>query len=228
MAGRVASLGVPSAGSGHHAITALPGGVDNRPRGGPQSATRSTIAPRTCRCGVGCGCAELPWCSRCCPTAARSASPQPGVGQGGGEDPAAPVVAAADLLRLLRVISRVPATAGNHAQQAARQSPGKEDDRTACTTQSAAGPIPAPPSQLASQLPALAHCASRGRDRGTPDHPGGATRIADRARNASSGAAGPAQLSGPRSSPSPPTCPRCGPRRRPPTATARNSADSRG
>jgi hypothetical protein len=56
----------------------------------------------------------------------------------GGSDavggPAAPVAAAADLLRLLRVVSGVPATAGNHAEQAARQSPGKEDDRAACTT----------------------------------------------------------------------------------------------
>ena len=53
------------------------------------------------------------------------------VGEGGGEDPAAPVVAAADLLRLLRVISGIPATAGNRAEQAARQSPGKGDDRAA-------------------------------------------------------------------------------------------------
>ena len=115
----------------------------------------------------------------------------------GGSDAAggtaAPVVAAAaDLLRLLRVVSGVRATAGNHAEQAARQSPGKEDDRAACTTQSAAGPgsgatIPA------GQPAALAHRARRGRDRGTPDHPGGATRIAGRARNASPGAGGPAQ-----------------------------------
>ena len=37
------------------------------------------------------------------------------------------------------------------------------------------------------------------------------------------GPSGSAPTSAPRSSPSPPTCPRCGPRRRPPTATARNS-----
>jgi hypothetical protein len=104
-----------------------------------------------------------------------------------GENPAAPVVAAAaDLLRLLRVISGVPATAGNHAEQAARQSPGKEDDRAACTTESAAGPGSGA-TIAAGQPAALARRASRGRDRGTPDHPGGATRIAGRARNASPG-----------------------------------------
>ena len=101
-----------------------------------------------------------------------------------GENPAAPVVApvvaaAADLLRLLRVISGVPATAGTRAEQAARQSPAKEDDRAACTTQSAAGPGSGA-TIAAGQPAALAHRASRGRDRGTPDHPGGATRIAGR------------------------------------------------
>ena len=99
---------------------------------------------------------------------------------------AAVIAAAGDLLCLLRVISGVPATAGNHAEQAARQSPGKEDDRAACPTQSAAGPGSG--ATIAAGQPAtLAHRASRGRDRGTPDHPGGATRIAGRARNASPG-----------------------------------------
>jgi hypothetical protein len=116
----------------------------------------------------------------------------------GGSDAAggtaAPVVAAAaDLLRLLRVISGVPATAGNHAEQAARQSPGKEDDRAACTTQSAAGPGSG--ATIAAGRPAtLAHRASRGRDRGTPDHPGGATR----ARDASPGAGRPGGAGGER------------------------------
>jgi hypothetical protein len=86
---------------------------------------------------------------------------------------AVPVAAAADLLRLLRVVSGVPATAGNHAEQAARQSPGKEDDRAACTAQSAAGPGSGA-TITAGQPAALAHRARRGRDRGTPDHPGGA------------------------------------------------------
>jgi hypothetical protein len=122
------------------------------------------------------------------PDGSKERIPAAWVGEGGGEDPAAPAVAAAaDLLRLLRVISGVPATAGNRAEQAARQSPGKEDDRAACTTQSAAGPGSGA-TIAAGQPAALAHRASRGRDRGTPDHPGGATRIAGRARNASPGA----------------------------------------
>ena len=127
------------------------------------------------------------------PDGSRKHIPAAWVGKGGGENPAAAaavVAAAGDLLRLLRVISGIPATAGNHAEQAARQSPGKEDDRAACPTQSAAGPgsgatIPA------GQPATLAHRASRGRDRGTPDHPGGATRIHGQARNASPGAGRP-------------------------------------
>jgi hypothetical protein len=117
----------------------------------------------------------------------------------GGSDAAsgtaAPVAAAADLLRLLRVMSGVPATAGNHAEQAARQSPGKEDDRAACTTQSAAGPGSGA-TIAAGQPAALAHRASRGRDRDTPDHPGGATRVAGRARNADPGAGRPGAAEG--------------------------------
>jgi hypothetical protein len=111
--------------------------------------------------------------------------------EGGSEDTgaaaAAVVAAAGDLLRLLRVISGTPATTGNHAQQAARQSPGKEDDRAACTAQSAAGPGSGA-TTAAGQPATPARRASRGRDRDTPDHPGGATRIAGRARNASPGA----------------------------------------
>ena len=101
--------------------------------------------------------------------------------EGGSEDtgaPAAAVVAAAgDLLRLLRVISGIPATAGNRPEQAARQSPGKEDDRAACPTQSAAGPGSGA-TITAGQPATPVRRASRGRDRDTPDHPGGATRIA--------------------------------------------------
>jgi hypothetical protein len=132
------------------------------------------------------------------PDGSKERVPAAWVGEGCGEDPAAPVVAAAaDLLRLLRVISGVPATAGNRAEQAARQSPGKEDDRAACTTQSAAGPGSGA-TIAAGQPAALAHRASRGRDRGTPDHPGGATRIAGRARNASPGAGRPGAAGGER------------------------------
>ena len=121
--------------------------------------------------------------------------------EGGSGDtgaPAAAVVAAAgDLLRLLQVISGIPATAGNHAEQAARQSPGKEDDRAACTTQSAAGPGSG--ATIAAGQPAtLARRASRGRDRDTADHPGGATRIGGRARNPSPGAGRPGAAGGER------------------------------
>jgi hypothetical protein len=122
------------------------------------------------------------------PDGSKERIPAAWAGEGGGENPAALVVAAAaDLLRLLRVISGIPATAGNHAEQAARQSPGKEDDRAACTTESAAGPGSGA-SIAAGQPATLARRAGRGRDRGTPDHPGGATRIAGRARNAGPGA----------------------------------------
>jgi hypothetical protein len=125
------------------------------------------------------------------PDGSRKRIPAAWAHEGGSEDtgtPAAAVVAAAgDLLRLLRVISGIPATAGNHAEQAARQSPGKEDDRAACTTQSAAGPGSGATIR-AGQPATLGHRASRGRDRDTPDHPGSATRLAGRARNASPGA----------------------------------------
>jgi hypothetical protein len=124
------------------------------------------------------------------PDGSKERIPAAWAGEGGGEDPAAPVVAAAALLRLLRVISGIAGTAGNHAEQAARQSPGKEDDRAACTAQSAAGPGSGA-TITAGRPAAPAHRASRGRDRGTPDHPGGATRIAGRARSAGPGAGRP-------------------------------------
>jgi len=126
------------------------------------------------------------------PDGSKERIPAAWVGEGGGEDPAAPVVAAAAaLLRLLRVISGIAGTAGNRPEQAARQSPGKEDDRAACPAQPAAGPGSG--ATITAGRPATpAHRASRGRDRGTPDHPGGATRIAGQARNARPGA-GPAQ-----------------------------------
>ena len=132
------------------------------------------------------------------PDGSKERIPAAWAGEGGGEDPAAPVVAAAaDLLRLLRVISGVAATAGNRAEQAARQSPGKEDDRAACPTHSAAGPGSG--TTIAAGQPAtLARRASRGRDRGTPDHPGGATRIGGRARNASPGTGRPGAAGGER------------------------------
>ena len=133
------------------------------------------------------------------PDGSRKRIPAAWAPEGGSEDTGAPAVAviaaAGDLLRLLRVISGIPATAGNHAEQAARQSPGKEDDRAACTTQSAAGPGSGATIR-AGQPAALAHHASRGRDRGTPDHPGGATRIAGQARNASPGTGRPGAAGG--------------------------------
>ena len=135
------------------------------------------------------------------PAGSKKRIPAAWVGESGRDaagGPAAPVIAAAaDLLQLLRVISGIRATAGNRAEQAARQSPGKEDDRAACTAQSAAGPGSGA-TIAAGQPAAPAHRASRGRDRDTPDHPGGATRIAGRARNASSGAGRPGAAGGER------------------------------
>jgi hypothetical protein len=138
------------------------------------------------------------------PDGSRKRIPAAWVGEGGGEDTGAPAVAvvtaAGDLqrlLQLLQVISGVPATDENHAEQAARQSPGKEDDRAACTTESAAGPGSG--ATIAAGQPAtLTRRASRGRDRGTPDHPGGATRIAGQARNASPAAGRPGAAGGER------------------------------
>jgi hypothetical protein len=115
--------------------------------------------------------------------------------EGGSENAgaaAAVVAAAGDLLRLLQVISGIPATAGNHAEQAARQSPAKEDDRAACTTESAAGPGSGATIR-ASQPTAPVHRASRGRDRDAADHPGGATRIAGRPATQAPAPAGAAQ-----------------------------------
>jgi len=110
-------------------------------------------------------------------------------GRGNAATPAAVVAGTADLLRLLRVISGVPATAGNRAEQAARQSPGKEDDRAARTAQPAAGPGSG--AIIGAGQPATrARRASRGRDRNAADHPDGAARIAGRARNVGPGTAG--------------------------------------
>jgi hypothetical protein len=99
------------------------------------------------------------------PDGSKKRIPAAWAGEGGSGHPATPAAAVvagvADLLRLLRVISGIRATAGNHAEQAARQSPGKEDDRAACTAQSAAGPGSGALSQLASQLPSpIAHAAA--------------------------------------------------------------------
>jgi len=125
------------------------------------------------------------------PDGSKKRIPAAWAGEGGSGNPAtssaAVVAGAADLLRLLRVISGIRTTVGNHAEQAARQSPGKEDDRAACTAQPAAGPGSGA-TIAAGQPAALAHRARRGRDRRTSDHPGGATRIAGQARNASPGA----------------------------------------
>jgi hypothetical protein len=127
------------------------------------------------------------------PDGSKKRIPAAWAGEGGRGNPATPAVAVvagtADLLRLLRVISGVPATAGNRAEQAARQSPGKEDDRAACTAQSAAGPGSG--ATIGAGQPATrARRASRGRDRNAADHPDGAARIAGRARDAGPGTAG--------------------------------------
>ena len=104
----------------------------------------------------------------------------------GTAGPAAGIIApAGDLLRLLRVVSGISARSAGTAEQAARQSPGKEDNRAACTTESAAGPGSGA-TITAGRPAAPAHRASRGRDLDPPDHPGGATRIADRTGDAGS------------------------------------------
>jgi hypothetical protein len=93
--------------------------------------------------------------------------------RGGTGMPAGGVVAAAgDLLRLLQVTSGIPVTAGNRAEQAARQSSGKEDDHAACTTQSAAGPGSGATS-TAGRPAAPARRRGSGRDPGAADRQGG-------------------------------------------------------
>jgi len=98
----------------------------------------------------------------------------------GTAGPAAGIIAqAGDLLRILRVVSGISARSAGTAEQAARQSPGKEDNCAACATESAAGPGSG--ATITARRPAApAHRASRGRDLDAPDHPGGATRIAGR------------------------------------------------
>jgi len=111
-----------------------------------------------------------------------------GDGDGTGPQPPAGGVAAAagDLLRLLEVISGISAGAAGTAEQAARQSSAKEDDHAACTAESAAGRSSGATIR-AGQPAAPARRASRGPDPDAPDHPGGAARIAGRARGAGSG-----------------------------------------
>src|ERR1039458_1632652 len=102
-----------------------------------------------------------------------------------GQEPAAGVVApvggvvaaAGDLLRLLRVISGIPVISAGKAAQAARQSPGKEDNRAACTTESAAGPGSGA-TITAGQPAPLACRRSGGRHPRPTDHPGGTTPTA--------------------------------------------------
>jgi hypothetical protein len=111
-----------------------------------------------------------------------------------GQEPAAGVVApvggvvaaAGDLLRLLRVISGIPVTSAGKAAQAARQSPGKEDNRAACTTESAAGPGSGA-TITAGQPAPLACRRSGGHDPRPPDHPGGTTGTARRDSGAGPG-----------------------------------------
>ncbi len=121
------------------------------------------------------------------PDGSKKRIPASWAGDGPGpQSPAGGVAAADDLLRLLRVISAITATAGNRSEQAARQSPGKEDDRAACPTQSAAGPGSGA-TITAGQPATPGHRASCGRDPDARDHPGRATRTAGRARDAGCG-----------------------------------------
>jgi hypothetical protein len=122
------------------------------------------------------------------PDGSKKRIPASWAGDGTGPQPPAGGVAAAagDLLRLLRVISGISAATADPAEQAARQSPAKEDDRAACPTESAAG-TGSGATITAGQPAAPARRASRGRGPDAPDHPGCATRTADRACDASPG-----------------------------------------
>src|SRR5262249_17557496 len=77
----------------------------------------------------------------------------------------------ADLLAAVALVSALSARIGSRQEQAARQSPCKEDNRAACAAQSAAGPgSGATPAALA---PAPRHAGRGGsRDAGRPDRPG--------------------------------------------------------
>ena len=74
---------------------------------------------------------------RLIPAAWTDLEPTPG---GDGRDGPAALGAAADLLGLCVLVSGLSARGADSGEQAARKSPCKEDDRAACSAQSAAGP----------------------------------------------------------------------------------------
>jgi hypothetical protein len=74
---------------------------------------------------------------RLIPAAWTDLEPAPG---GDGSDGPAALGAAADLLGLSVLVSGLSARGADSREQAARKSPCKEDDRAACSAQSAAGP----------------------------------------------------------------------------------------
>ena len=74
---------------------------------------------------------------------------------GDGSDEPATLGAVADLLGLSVLVSRLAACGADSREQAARKSPCKEDDRAACSAQSAAGPGSGAPPALIGHLPAV-------------------------------------------------------------------------
>ena len=74
---------------------------------------------------------------RLIPAAWTDLEPAPG---GEGRDGPGTLGAAADLLDLSVLVSGLSARGADSGEQAARKSPCKEDDRAACSAQSAAGP----------------------------------------------------------------------------------------
>jgi len=113
------------------------------------------------------------------PDGSKKRIPASWTGDGTSPQPPAGGVAAAagDLLRVLQLMSGIPPTSAVLAEQAARQPPAEEDNRAACTAESAAGPGSGATIR-AGQPATPAHHASGGRDPDAPDHPGCATRTA--------------------------------------------------
>jgi len=90
----------------------------------------------------------------------------------GGDDAAATLGSVSDLLHASVLVSGLSARAADGREQAARKSPCKEDDRAACSAQSAAGPGSGATPGPAGPAP---RTAGRGGDHaaGRPDRQGG-------------------------------------------------------
>jgi hypothetical protein len=89
---------------------------------------------------------------RLIPAAWTDLEPAPG---GDGSDGPGTLGSAADLLGLSVLVSGLSARGADSREQAARKSPCKEDDRAACSAQSAAGPGSGATPALTGHLPAV-------------------------------------------------------------------------